>query len=104
MNRRTIKLILPVLMLAASLAPLARGLGQYELTLAQNRNQNTVMVDTHDADSIWTWKITDTDSHEDTEVRVVNKVEFTEDYTDIKSIAQGGSIRIEETRNGETRR
>jgi uncharacterized protein YeeX (DUF496 family) len=37
-------------------------------------------------------------------VEIHGKAEFTEDYTDIKDVSQGGSVRIEEDRNGQSRR
>jgi hypothetical protein len=37
-------------------------------------------------------------------LEIRGKAEFTEDYTDIKDVAEGGSVRIEEDRNGQSRR
>src|SRR6266550_18241 len=37
-------------------------------------------------------------------VEIRGKAEFTEDYTDIKDVSEGGSVRIEEDRNGQSRR
>lgn len=97
MLTKTIKIVLPALMLAA-------GLGSYELMLAQTHTQNRVTMEQNDNDSAWTWRREDTDARERTEVRVVKKVEFTDDYADIRSIGAGGSVRIEEMLGNETRR
>ncbi|OLE54887.1 MAG: hypothetical protein AUG51_05995 [Acidobacteria bacterium 13_1_20CM_3_53_8] len=105
MFTKALKLTLLILaLLASSVMPRAQGVGQYDLTFAQHGTQNSVQEELNNGDSTWTWKRTDTASGERIEVRVVETVEFTEDYADIKSIGQGGSIRIEETRGGETRR
>jgi bla regulator protein blaR1 len=55
-----------------------------------------------DQDSKWTWQHRDDDRR--LEVTIRGKVEFTEDYTDIKSIPAGGSIRITDERGGTRRK
>ena len=37
-------------------------------------------------------------------VSVTGKAEFTEDYSDVREVSEGGSVRIEEERNGQMRR
>ncbi|HMF56639.1 MAG TPA: hypothetical protein VK619_09870 [Pyrinomonadaceae bacterium] len=105
MFTKALKLILLILALVASgIAPRTLAAGQYDLTLVQHGTRTTVQDDDSDGHSVWTWKRTDTETGERIEVRVVKPVEFTDDYADIKSIGQSGSILVEETQRGETRR
>lgn len=50
----------------------------------------------------WKWEWTDDGWKRLLEIR--GKAEFTDDYSDIQSLSEGGSVRIEETRNGTTRK
>ena len=50
--------------------------------------------------SKWEW----TDDDWRMRVAVNGKAEFTEDYSDVRSVSEGGFVRIEEERGGETRR
>jgi hypothetical protein len=52
--------------------------------------------------SAWTWEWNDDGWKKRLEIR--GKAEFTDDYTDIRSVSEGGSVRIEEVRNGTARR
>lgn len=53
-----------------------------------------------DSRSTWAWQ--DDDWKKRVEIR--GRAEFTDDYSDIKSVSDGGSVLIEETRGGTTRR
>ena len=53
-------------------------------------------------ESNWNWHHRDDDI--DTEVKIRGKVEFADDYSDIKSISDGGSIRVYDSRSGMSRR
>lgn len=57
-------------------------------------------TDKSDTRSIWQWD----DNGWKRRVEIRGKAEFTDDYTDIKSISADGSVRIEETRDSTTRR
>lgn len=50
----------------------------------------------------WTWQWRDNDVS--LEMKLRGKVEFNDDYTDVVSIAPGGSLRIKDERGGKTRR
>ncbi|HKS29935.1 MAG TPA: hypothetical protein VJS44_19085 [Pyrinomonadaceae bacterium] len=64
---------------------------------ASSHAQTTTKTDSH---TNWTWQ--DGDWKKSLEIR--GRVEFTDDYTDIRSVSEGGSVRIEETQGGTTRR
>jgi len=51
-----------------------------------------------------TMKWEHSDEGEKFRLEIRGKVEFTEDYTDIRSVSEGGYVRIEEDRNGQSRR
>ena len=57
----------------------------------------TTRTDSH---STWVWE----DNGWKKSVDIRGRAEFTDDYTDIKSVSEGGSVRIEETVGGTTRR
>lgn len=57
---------------------------------------------TSKTDSHTTWQWQDDGWKKRIEIR--GKAEFTDDYSDVKSISEGGSVRIEETRGGTARR
>ena len=48
--------------------------------------------------SAWTW--THTDDGWRREVKVTGRAEFNEDYTDVQSLSEGGTFRVEERRGG----
>lgn len=50
----------------------------------------------------WNWR--HNDSAVDLRVTIRGKVEFTDDYTDIKSISDGGDIRVKDDRSGAVRK
>jgi hypothetical protein len=52
--------------------------------------------------SIMTWEHSD-DGHK-RRIEIRGKAEFTDDYTDIADISEGGAVRIEEVRDGQSRR
>ena len=56
----------------------------------------------HQTESRWTWNHRDTETR--LEVSIRGKVEFSDDYKDIKSITDDGSIRIIDERGGVTRK
>lgn len=57
---------------------------------------------TSKTDSHTTWQWIDGSWKKSLEIR--GRAEFTDDYTDIKTVSEGGSVRIEETQGGTTRR
>ncbi|HEX8174891.1 MAG TPA: hypothetical protein VF543_07215 [Pyrinomonadaceae bacterium] len=61
-----------------------------------------VRAQTSKTDSHTTWQWQDNGWKKSLEIR--GRVEFTDDYTDIKSVTDGGFVRIEETQGGTTRR
>jgi hypothetical protein len=61
-----------------------------------------VEAQTSKSESRSTWEWVDDGWRKRVEIR--GRAEFTDDYTDIKSVSDGGSVRIEETRGGMTRR
>jgi hypothetical protein len=61
-----------------------------------------VAAQTDKSDSRYVWESDDDGWKRRVEIR--GKAEYTDDYTDIKSISEGGYVRIEETRGGVTRR
>src|SRR5688572_20734354 len=64
-------------------------------TFAQaKKDQNT----THT--SRWEW----TDDDWRLRVAITGKAEFNEDYSDVRDVSEGGSVRIEEERAGQMRR
>ena len=63
-------------------------------TLAQTRRDDTRTIST--------WEHSDDGLRMRVEIR--GKAEFTEDYADIRDISEGGYVRIEEDRNGQSRR
>ncbi|HEX8748288.1 MAG TPA: hypothetical protein VF717_14025 [Pyrinomonadaceae bacterium] len=70
--------------------------------LLQSAAAIQVAAQTSKNDSHTTWQWVDNDWKKSLEIR--GRAEFTEDYTDIKSVSEDGSVRIEETRGGTTRR
>ncbi|MBD0372273.1 MAG: hypothetical protein ICV60_15630 [Pyrinomonadaceae bacterium] len=65
--------------------------------MAQERRTTTTTTDSH---VNWIWD----DGNWKRSVEIRGRAEFTDDYTDIKSISDGGFVRIEEKRDGTTRR
>lgn len=63
-------------------------------SFAQTRNAETRTT------SKWQW----TDDGFRQRVEISGKAEFADDYTDVSSVSEGGFVRIEEDRNGQTRR
>ena len=55
-----------------------------------------------DGRSVMTWEHSDDGLRRRLEVR--GKVEFNDDYTDVKDVSEDGLVKIEETRNGQSRR
>lgn len=55
-----------------------------------------------DTRTIITWEHSDEGLKRRLEIR--GKPEFTDDYTDVKDVSEGGVVRIEEVRNGQSRR
>ena len=55
-----------------------------------------------DAQTVMTWEHSDDGLRRRLEIR--GKAEFNDEYTDIVMISEGGVVRIEETRNGQSRR
>jgi hypothetical protein len=83
----------------ALLATLLQGtVGQ----VAASAQSTSVNQHSKDGTSTWTWSHSDNGIR--TKVRINGKVEFNEDYTQITSISNGGSISIQEDRNGVTRK
>ena len=62
-------------------------------------SQSKAQDDTH---TTMRWE--HSDNGERLRMEIHGKAEFTEDYTDIRSISEGGYVRIEEDRNGQSRR
>ena len=92
MNRRvtTLRTILFLLALGAALLTSAKTIR----TSAQTPREQTR--------STYKWESSDDGLRMRVEIR--GKVEFTEDYTDIRDVAEGGFVRIEEDRDGQSRR
>ncbi len=82
--------ILFALALGATLVLFAKG----GSTFAQTSQEKTHST------SRWQW----TDDGVKLRVEIEGKVEFTEDYTDVSSVSEGGYLRVEEDRNGQSRR
>lgn len=59
-------------------------------------------ADKNESRSAWKWEWNDDGWKKRMEIR--GKAEFTDDYVDIKSVSEGGSVSIEEVRNGTSRR
>lgn len=55
-----------------------------------------------DSHTVMTWE--HSDNHLKRRLEVRGKVEFTEDYADVKDVSEGGVVRIEEVTNGQSRR
>src|SRR5947209_13419493 len=102
LTKATKLILLTLSLLASGTTPGTCAASQSDFMLTQSRNQNSVHEEQSDGSDNWTW--THSDNNERIEMHVVKPVEFTEDYTDVKSVGQNGSIRVEETRGGETRR
>jgi hypothetical protein len=85
-----------------SLALLATLLQGNAGQIIASSQSTSISQNSKDGTSTWTW------SHSDkglrTKVRINGKVEFNDDYTQITSISNGGSISLEEERNGTTRK
>lgn len=90
MMSKALKAIILTLALGAGSFGLLRSTG----ALAQKRSDETrsTMRWEHSDDG---WKF---------RVEIQGKAEFTEDYTDIRDISDGGYVRLEEDRNGQSRR
>ena len=86
-----LRLIL-VLILACAMAPVA-AFGQ-----SRTHSRNSISED----DSIWTWNWSEDGNSLEMSIR--GKVEFNDDYTEIKRLAPGSSITIREKRHGQNRR
>jgi hypothetical protein len=54
----------------------------------------------NESHTIWNW----IDDGWKKSIDIRGKAEFTDDYSDIRDVSVGGSVRIEETRGGTTRR
>jgi hypothetical protein len=63
-------------------------------SFAQTRNEQTRTT------SKWEW----TDDGFRKRVEIHGKAEFADDYTDVRGVSEGGFVRIEEDRNGQSRR
>lgn len=61
-------------------------------------------INQNSKDGTFTWTWSNSDNGLRTKVRINGKVEFNDDYTQITSISNGGSISIQEERNGVTRK
>ena len=61
-------------------------------------------VQKHQDETQTTMKWEHSDNGERLRMEIRGKADFTEDYTDIRSISEGGYVRIEEDRNGQSRR
>src|SRR5262245_39571296 len=66
----------------------------------QTRGSAHTSVNTND-DS---WTMTHRDNDREMRIRIKGKAEFTDDYSDIRTLSPGGSVRVEETRGGVNRR
>jgi hypothetical protein len=81
------------------LAALLQGNPAQTVASAQSTRVNHT---SKDGNSNWTWSHSDNGVR--TKVRINGKVEFNDDYTQITAISNGGSISIQEERNGVTRK
>lgn len=71
------------------------------LTYAQQtRSSSSTSVNSDDS----TWTITHRDDDRELKIRIKGKAEFTDDYSDIKTLSPRGSVRVEETVNSVNRR
>lgn len=85
------KTILLLLLLALGVAPLSLTTVRVAAQTERNVSRNT-----------WKWESTDNGWRKRLEIQ--GKAEFTDDYADIRSVSEGGAVRVEETRDGMTRR
>ena len=83
------KVILLIAPLIAVFTPAAASHGQTQQKQEESR-------------SVMTWEHSDNGFRRRLEIR--GKVEFNDDYTDVKDVSEDGVVRIEETRNGQSRR
>jgi len=83
------KLILLIAPLAAIFVP-----STFHHGFAQNKQE--------DSRSVMTWEHSDDGWKQRLEIR--GKAEFNDDYTDVKDVSEDGVVRIEEVRNGQSRR
>src|SRR2546430_709808 len=90
MVSRTSKTILFMLALSAASCVFLKAID----TLAQKRQDETR--------STMRWEQSDDGSK--VRVEIQGKAEFTEDYTGIRDVSEGGYVRIEEDRHGQSRR
>jgi hypothetical protein len=56
----------------------------------------------HETRTTMRWE--NTDDHLRMRVEIEGKVEFTDDYTDVRDISEGGYVRVEQDRDGQSRR
>lgn len=68
-------------------------------SLTSSKSERTSV---HHESSNWNWH--HNDDSEDLSVTIRGKVEFTDDYSDVKSISEGGDIRIKHDRHGVLRK
>ena len=64
------------------------------MALSQGKKEQTT------SSTKWEWS----DDSWKLSVAINGKAEFTDDYSDVRSVSEGGSVRIEEDRGGQTRR
>src|SRR5436190_23055772 len=66
----------------------------------QTRKSEHISVNSNDE----TWTMNRRDGDNELRVRIKGKAEFTDDYSDLKTLSPNGSFRLEETRGGVNRR
>lgn len=89
MKTKSILLVFTAWLLLSAIAPA-------QTTVTQKQNS------VHTTNNEWTWR--HTDNGRGLEARIRGKVEFNSDYSDIKAIAPGGSLRINDTRGAVAKR
>lgn len=89
MKSRSFLFVLTTLLLLSAVAPAQTTVTQKQTSVRTTNDE-------------WTWR--HTDNGRGLEARVKGKVEFNSDYSDIKTIAPGGSFRLNDTRGAVAKR